>query len=375
MDRIVALTLLASLLLLMGCQEKVEQRVEPVRGLKTVVVKDTENLSVRRYPTVLQSSDITVLSFEIAGRLGQNPLEVGQQVKQGDALVALERRALELSVDSAKASLEQAEATAANAKSDLARQEALFTKKIVSLATIEQARTTDKTSAALEVQARKQLESAQDKLNKSILKAPYDGIIKSVAVDGFVTIDAGQTIATLYNPDSFEARFSVSYSMVTRLAVGKEAVIRLADNPGIQLKAYISELGSSADTVSSYPVVVSLADTHSSLKSGMAVEAVLEVKISEDIGHALPISALIVEGDFDFGDPSVRAVSGEVYVFDEPTHTVKRAQVTLVGLSENQMIVSEGIKPGDRVAVAGVAFLREGQKVKLLDDSSSERGQ
>ncbi|NNK79810.1 MAG: efflux RND transporter periplasmic adaptor subunit, partial [Litoreibacter sp.] len=47
--------------------------------------------------------------------------------------------------------------------------------------------------------------------------------------------------------------------------------------------------------------------------------------------------------------------------------TVTRRTVTVGGVQQNSIIVLEGLEPGDIIASAGVSFLREGQKVKLLD--------
>jgi len=38
------------------------------------------------------------------------------------------------------------------------------------------------------------------------------------------------------------------------------------------------------------------------------------------------------------------------------------------GVRDNRVLISEGITAGDIVAVAGVSFLRDGQKVKLLSE-------
>ena len=57
---------------------------------------------------------------------------------------------------------------------------------------------------------------------------------------------------------------------------------------------------------------------------------------------------------------------GTVYVYDPETSTVQQRQITSAGIRENMIIVSEGLEEGDLVAAAGVSFLREGQKVKLL---------
>ena len=40
--------------------------------------------------------------------------------------------------------------------------------------------------------------------------------------------------------------------------------------------------------------------------------------------------------------------------------------VTLGGIRDNQLVVTEGLSVGDLVASAGVSYLTEGQKVKLL---------
>ena len=46
------------------------------------------------------------------------------------------------------------------------------------------------------------------------------------------------------------------------------------------------------------------------------------------------------------------------------------ARVVMInGISENSLLVVEGLEVGERVAIAGVSFLRDGQKVKLLSDS------
>ena len=55
---------------------------------------------------------------------------------------------------------------------------------------------------------------------------------------------------------------------------------------------------------------------------------------------------------------------GDVY-----KRQVHRREVSVGGVRENSIIIVEGLKLGERVAVAGVSFLREGQKVKLLPDA------
>lgn len=56
-----------------------------------------------------------------------------------------------------------------------------------------------------------------------------------------------------------------------------------------------------------------------------------------------------------------------VYVFDPDTSRVARRDVTVGGIRENMIVVLDGLEEGDRIASAGVSFLKDGQEVRLLD--------
>jgi RND family efflux transporter MFP subunit len=364
--------LIALLLSLTACQsEEVEVDVEPVRGLKTVLIDNQQNSSVRRYPSVLQPSESTSLSFQISGILGENNLDVGQKVSKGQVLVALDKRTLTLAVETASAALDEAKAAAKNALADLDRKEKLRVDGAISQTEIDNVRTTAATSKAKAEQAQSQLDRARDDLSKSELIAPYDGIVNSVSVDSFSTISPGTTIATLYNPSGFEATFSVSYDIANRLALGKPVSIRLADNPKVLLQGQVTELASSTNTVSSYPVVVALRETHPNLKTGMAVEVSMEFTVTDGQGYTLPLSAILVEGSIEIEDnfdPS-EPINVTVFLYDQQSQTVNKRVISIAGIRENSVIAINGVGPGDRIAVAGVSFLREGMKVKLLDEN------
>jgi RND family efflux transporter MFP subunit len=369
MNRVAGLLML--LLLLAGCQDgeiNSESEEPPLRGLKTVLIKNQENTTVRRYPSVLQPADITTLSFEIAGKLGLFELKVGQQVKKGDVLAELDRRTLEIQVESSQAALEQAQSTSRNSAEDFQRQEALFKKKVTTNAALNNSRTSMETSQAQVAQANKQLETSRENLAKADLKAPFDGIVNSVEVESFANVGAGSPVATVYSVDGFQSSFSVSYDVISRIAIGKNVKIRSADNPDIVLDGIVTELGSRADTVSSFPIVVSLKEMHADLKAGMAVEISLELAVPLGQGFTLPLSVLNMEGSLRAPGRADQPGEVSVFVFDEETSTVNRRLIKVAGVRENQIIAVEGLKAGERVASAGVSFLHDGQKVKLLVD-------
>ena len=269
---------------------------EVLRGLKTVLIEDVERATVRRFPSVLQPASVSSLSFEVAGKLKEVTLNVGQRIKKNDVIAELDPTVLELSVENARAGLASSVASAKNATDDFERKTKLLASGTVTKVTVDDARTQAETSAAQVTQAEKSLAKAEDDLTKTVLRAPYDGIVNSLEVESFATIGAASLIATIYATDAFEVSFSVNYDVVNMLAIGKRAQVRLADNPSITLDAVVSELGSRADTVSSFPVVVTLTETNTLIKAGMAVEVALEFAVENGQGYRLPLSAAIKKG-------------------------------------------------------------------------------
>jgi RND family efflux transporter MFP subunit len=343
-----------------------------VRGLRTVLVKDEERTTERKYPSVLQPTSISTLSFEISGKLSKVNLDVGQVVKKGEVLARVDPRTLELKVDSAEAELRRSESSARTTQADFERKDALLKRGVVSAAVADQSRNEAESAKAKLVQAKKSLATAKEDLTKSVLRSPFDGIINTVSVDSFANVTPGAAVATVYSASSFEVSFSVNYDVTNRLAVGKKAVVRLADDPSVALNGHVSELGLRADTVSSFPVVVALDETDPALKAGMAVEVSMMFPVKNGKGFALPLSVLALEGASGEMKDRVGEDQATVYVFDEGSEKVNRRLVTIAGIRENSLIVVDGLEQGERVASAGVSFLRDGQKVKLLPDADGE---
>jgi multidrug efflux pump subunit AcrA (membrane-fusion protein) len=69
---------------------------------------------------------------------------------------------------------------------------------------------------------------------------------------------------------------------------------------------------------------------------------------------------LVPEGGKDLGRTAA------VFVYDQATSTVRRRKVEIGGVRDNLLVVTDGLSAGDLVASAGVSYLADGQKVKLL---------
>jgi RND family efflux transporter MFP subunit len=335
---------------LQNCGESGKEAEEqPVRGLRVYKV------------AVTSETDVSVLSFEIPGQLKAINLEVGQRVRLGDVLTEIEPRSLLAQVEQATAAVQQAEAQLANAEADFGRQEELVKRQVVSQAAFDRAQAALLGARAQRDQTARQRDLANHNLERSKLAAPFSGTIARVDVKSFAQITAGQPVLSLFSDDGFDISFLAPSGIFQSLKVGQPVDVTVADLPELRLKGRVKELGSQALQVSAFPVVVRLDNEVAGLNAGMAVEVAVEAPlIGGSSGFLLPLSALIPEGGKDLQG------AGTVFLYDGATSTVRRHTISVGGVRENLLVVTQGLRAGDFVASAGVSYLVDGQKVKLL---------
>jgi RND family efflux transporter MFP subunit len=129
--------------------------------------------------------------------------------------------------------------------------------------------------------------------------------------------------------------------------------------PGVQFPVELSEVAQTADpTTQTFRVRVALpAPSEVNLLPGMTSSVTLTYRRARILGDRVrvPISAVMQASDGD----QVAWVIGEEQI-------VSRRTVRLGEAAGEQVEIVEGLQPGDRIAVAGVTFLREGMKVRDL---------
>ena len=148
------------------------------------------------------------------------------------------------------------------------------------------------------------------------------------------------------------------------IKLGDVARVRFSDLSQQYYEGVATELGSRAQQVSAFPVVVTIVDVPPGLRAGMAADVELEIPLDYGVqGYLAPISS------FDFSNMKAgidRHRVALVYVFDEASSTVVAREVVTAGVLENRVIISEGVSAGEIIASAGVSYLHDGMKVSLL---------
>jgi RND family efflux transporter MFP subunit len=298
----------------------------------------------------------------VFGNVHELRVDVGDTVNKGQLIATLDKQKFELSVESAQAGLGRAKAQLTEKRKDLDRLGRI--KKLdpgaVSQAAIDQSEAAYKSAQENVSFTTSKLNLAKRDLRKTDLIAPFDGIISKRYVDVFREVKRGQPIFDIYIQGAMEAIIDIPETSIDDIYIGLRGEIQLPKDPDRIYHGSVSEISSAAGAASTFPVKVSILDAGGQIRPGMSAQVNLLLS-QEDVesGYLIPISALAA------GDEKSMAY---VFVFDPETSTVKKTPVkTPAGLVDNNVAVKAGVRPGDIIAVAGVSFLEDGQKVKLME--------
>ncbi len=334
-----------------GCGEEKKAQAEPPRPVRTLVAKPS-----LVGEEVVQTGDIqphteTDLGFRIDGRVAARNVEVGMTVIEDQLLATLDRRDIENELRSAEAEVTRAEAAEALAKSGLERQRTLFEKQIVARVRMEEAETAWREANARTQSAQSALETARNKLGYAQLRAPYDGIVTAIAINGGQVVSAGQAAIKLASVRERDAVFNISERLYLAAPNDAKVEVALASNPAIKVTGTLRDASPSADPVTrTYRVRFTLPDAPSEMTLGAAVTG--RVLIAGKPLFLLPASALTDEN----GKPAV-------FVVQPASQDLVRKPVAVVRYTATEVLVDSGLTVGDAVVTAGVSKLRPGQKV------------
>ncbi|MCB1926486.1 MAG: efflux RND transporter periplasmic adaptor subunit [Rhodocyclaceae bacterium] len=353
--------LVMGLALLNACSEPPPPAEPAIRSVKTMIVEARAGERLRRFSGRVAAATTAVLSFPVAGTVSRIAVKAGDTVKRGQVLASIDSRPLELEVEGTRADLRKAESVLEQRSGVLRRNEELLAKGFIGEASIEQSRA-DVSAARSDVAYRKsRLDRATLSLQDTRMVAPFDGVIGERLVQANEEVGAGKPVLSVLGEDRFEVEVSVPEVAIAQLAVGMPAKVVIGALPELLFDGSVREIGRVAGAGNVYPVKVALADPPSQLRAGMTAEVSIAASGSDEEreGFLVPVSAL---------KPGSEPGKGDVFVFDSDAGIARMTPVRILSVRDNDAVVT-GLEPGHRVIVAGVAFLSDGQAVRLMATS------
>lgn len=351
-------TLTVAAMALGACEQEPPEVVEQIRAIKTITVADRSGGQVRRFPGLVEAVDTSGISFEVAGNTREVKVNVGDRVTSGQVLATLDETPFKLNVEAAEAEVGKAKASLAEKQNEFDRQKTLYSKEWVSKAAFDQALAARDSRTNQVAFAVSKLNLARRDLEKTALVAPFDGVIANKFVDPFQEVARGEKVFEVYAEGAMEVVISVPETAIGDIHLGLPAEVGFPIEGTKSLKGRVSEIGSVATEANAFPIKVALIDPPAKVLPGMTAEALLILGDQSDAAsYLVPLTAII---------PGEQPKHGYVFVYDPETATVRKNAIQGGGVRDDRIVIVEGLEAGEIIAVAGVSFLRDGQKVKLM---------
>ena len=343
----------------------------PITNVEIITAQPTSiQLTVHSQGTLLPTIE-TDLSAEVTGRVIEvaDSFRVGNRFRKGDILLVIDPADYEAAAAARESEL-------ANAELALAQERAQAEQAAADWQALGDGEPSEltlrkpqlKQAQALVTSAQAALKKAQRDLDRTKIIAPYDGIVLSKQVDlgQFVSANPANPLARIYSTLSAEVRLPITEQEVEFLdrrtkrqhfvtltrqndASNTRWIARLARveeniNPSSRLLYVVAEIKEPFEGSAQQPA----------LRRGTYLKAEIEGRSVQN-AYTLPRYAL--------------RGSNTLYVLNKENKLQTRT-VEILKSDSKQVIIGEGLQPGERIAISPIAYYVEGMPVEVIETAS-----
>ena len=341
-----------------GSEEVIsEPLVRPVRYKQVSAAGGTR---ARTFAGVARAGLESSLSFRVAGVVVGVAVQVGDRVRAGQLIAAVDPVDYELQVNEAEAALRQTEAQSRNAAADLVRTRALYENDNASRDDLDAVRALAESAVAQVEAVEKRLELAARQVDYTRLEAPMGGAIAEVWVEVNENVSAGQPVALLTSRLDTEVEVAIPEVLIVQIQEGDSVTVAFDAIPERSFQAMVTEVGISTTAfATTFPVTVRLFGSNAEVRSGMAADVEFEFGTAGDEAERFLVPSTAVgedrEGRF-------------VYLIEsrgDGARVARRRSVTVGSFVSDELEVLDGLADGDIVISAGVSMVEDGREVRL----------
>ncbi len=295
------------------------------------------------YPGKIKAASEVKLAFRVAGPIRAVFPEVGAFVKKGALIAEIDPRDYEIQLSATEAEYKQIQEEAG-------RVIELYHRKSVPVNDYDKA-----VSGLKQITAK--YNAHKNALADTRLTAPFDGYIQKKFYDSHETVAAGYPVVSMINSGYFDVEIDVPSSDFVRQDLFKSFSCTIDVFPGQVFPLELIEITRKANLNQLYRMRLRLKPVSGlDIAAGMSVNVTIEYNPSEEALTIIPLSAM-----FDENGESA------VWVYNPTTQQVAKRRIHLNQiLKTGELVVSEGLTPGEIVVTAGVHGLKEGMSVVLL---------
>lgn len=242
----------------------------------------------RRFAGTVSARRQSALGFDRGGRLLEVLVDDGDTVLAGELLARLDTARLAREREELQATLAGAEADLRLAELTRDRNRDLNRRGVASAQTVDETRLQAEAVAARVRQLQVAIDRVALELDRSLLHAPFDGVVVARLLDEGVVVDTGEPLLRLLEEAPPEARVGVPVSVARELAVGQRHTLLLNDR---QIAAGVRAVLPAVDAATRTVTVVLDLPAGATAPDGALVHLLLAERIQSP-GFWVPLSAL-----------------------------------------------------------------------------------
>jgi RND family efflux transporter MFP subunit len=303
------------------------------------------------------------LRAELSAVVLQVLKENGDPVRRGDLLVRLDDTAIRDSLSSAEASSRAAGQAYEQTQRQFQRLGKLRESGVISAQAVEDAEIS-RNNAQSELEAAKtRAVLARQQLQRTEVRAPFDGIVSDRKVSAGDTAQIGKELLKVIDPRSMRFEGRVSADSIGEVKAGQTVAFRVHGYADQEFVGVIARVNPAAnDTTRQVEVLVNFSDADQQPRlAGLYAEGRIQTRSAS--GLTIPPSALVRDGDNAFAwrlqDSALRKVN--VQLGDRDPRS-------------GEFVLRSGLSEGDQLLRYPTTSLHDGQKVERVAAAGSPAG-
>ena len=296
------------------------------------------------------------LRTQVGGRITHVYVDIGDHVHKGDLLLQIRQVDYKLALEQAQANLSRAQAQYKNAKQNKTRIDGLYKAGSATAQQKDQADAAYEQAKAGLMQAKAARDNAKQKLDDTTIRAPFDGYItKRLMLPGeFASV--GESALEIKDLSVLEAEMDVPERYSGSVPKGLPVQLTFL-NQYKPITGKVSQVNPSIDTSSrTFMVKIRVDNRNNRIPAGMFCSANFDLPALKN-QPAIPQDAI----DQQEGRSIVWVIrNGKAY-----SQEIQEGQS-----SGNWVMINNGLKIGETVAVSGKSILIDGYPVNTKPDTS-----
>jgi RND family efflux transporter MFP subunit len=319
-----------------------------VQAAVAVPVSDTSD-----YVATLKSRNSAVIMPQVEGQIVRISVHSGDQVAPGTPLMEIDPLKQQATVKSQEDTRAAAEANLKFAQQQYERSSGLYAAGVVSKQDLDQSKSSlDYAKAqvqALEAGVREQ----QVQLHYYSVAAPWSGIVGDIPVHVGDRVTTTTTLTTVDKPGSLEVYVYIPIERAPQLKMNMP--VQVLDGAGNVIgDSRISFISPQVDnTTQTVLVKAGIANSKDTLRQAQFIRA--RVIWGTQKNPVVPVLA-------------VSRIGGQYFAFvaeqgEKGSYVARQKPLKVGQMVDNNYVVLEGVKPGDKVIVSGTQFLVDGAPV------------